>query len=138
MAVIIRLLNNTERRIYIEYQGWAGYQISGVDQILGSLLDIQPDNRIFHQPKIFVTKFLITIQLGSVRMSLCPYVRPSICYMHEVLLTYCYRTRNLRNYAMVCLFKRILVAQYKRLYTFSLRYYLSCLGYTYLKLIYLS
>ncbi len=30
------------------------------------------------------------------------YVRTSICYMYEVLLTYCYSTKNLRNDAFAC------------------------------------
>ncbi len=34
----------------------------------------------------------------------CPSVRPSIFNMNELLQTYCYSTKNLRNYAFVCLF----------------------------------
>ena len=29
-------------------------------------------------------------------------VRPSIINMYEMLLTFCYSTKNLRNYAFVC------------------------------------
>ena len=36
----------------------------------------------------------------------CPSVRPPIFYMYELLLTYSYCTKNLRNYTFVCLFKR--------------------------------
>ena len=56
----------------------------------------------------------------SVCPSKCPYlfmsVCPSIYNMYELLLTYCYRTKNLRNYAFVSLFKGIFVVKYKRLY----------------------
>ena len=44
-----------------------------------------------------------------------PSVRPSICNMYELLLTNCYSTKNLRNYAFACLFKMIYVVKYKRL-----------------------
>ena len=50
-------------------------------------------------------------------MSLCPskrpYVFPSIFNMHELLLTYCFSTKNLRNYDFVCLFKVILLLDIK-------------------------
>ena len=35
--------------------------------------------------------------------------------MYELLLTYCYSTKNLRNYDFVCLFKVIFIVKYKRL-----------------------
>ena len=50
---------------------------------------------------ISLKKVLIKLQLGPVRKlvspSVCSSVRPSIYNMHEVLLTYCYITKNLRN-----------------------------------------
>ena len=67
-------------------------------------------------------KSLVTIQLQSDRMSvflskrpyICPSLRLSFCNMYELLLTYCYSTKNLRNHTFVCLFKRIFVVKYKR------------------------
>ncbi len=64
-----------------------------------------------------------TIKLGSVRMYVCPSkhpctclsVRPTICNMYELLLTYCYSTKNVRNYAFVSLFKRFLLINIKDL-----------------------
>ncbi len=48
----------------------------------------------------------------------CPSVRPSIFNMYELLLTYYYGTKNLRNYAFSCLFKGIFIVKYKRLNCF--------------------
>ncbi len=40
----------------------------------------------------------------------CLSVRTSFCNMYELLLTYCYSTKKLRNYAFDSLFKDIFVA----------------------------
>ena len=47
--------------------------------------------------------------------SLCTSVRPNVCYIYEVLLTYCYSSKNLINDAFVCLLNDIFVVKYKRL-----------------------
>ena len=86
-----------------------------------------------------ITIFLITLQLFSVRMSVCPSkrpyiclsVRPSICNMYELLLTYCYNTKYLRNYSFVRLFKGIFFVKYK-----SLNYRISFSGIIYAPLAY--
>ena len=64
------------------------------------------------------TKFFILIQLESIAMSVRPSKRPYLCLSvspYELLLTYCYTTKNLRNYAFVGLFKEIFVFKDKRL-----------------------
>ena len=66
-------------------------RISGVDRISGGKTEYCDGS--------FIKKFLISIQLESVRMTECP----SICNMYELLITYCYSTKNLRYYASVCL-----------------------------------
>ncbi len=50
----------------------------------------------------------------SVQTSIC---MPDCTYvnMYILLLNYCHRTKNVRNYAFVCLFKGIFVVRYKRL-----------------------
>ena len=40
-------------------------------------------------------------------------VRPSICNLHGLLLTYCYSTKNLRNYSFVSLCKGIFLFNIK-------------------------
>ena len=49
----------------------------------------------------------------SVYPSKCPYVRLSICNINDLLLSYCYINKNLRNLAFVFLFKGIFVVNYK-------------------------
>ncbi len=44
----------------------------------------------------------------SKRLYVCPAVSSSIFYIYELLLTYYYITKNLKNYPFVCLFKGIL------------------------------
>ena len=58
---------------------------------------------------------LFIIQLESVPIPVCLSISPSIFYMYELLLTYCYCTKNLRNYALVCFFKGIFFVKNKRL-----------------------
>ncbi len=47
--------------------------------------------------------------------SKCPYVCPSICYMYELLLAYCYITKNLKLMRLSVCLKGIFVFKYKRL-----------------------
>lgn len=69
---------------------------------------IQPDNQILW---------------WSVRMFVCPSKRPYVfrMYVRQSLYLWiftnllCYSTKNLRNYAFICLFKGIFVVKYKRL-----------------------
>ena len=83
------------------FYGYVGY-------FFGQIQDIRFPGRIFAaNEKFFVTTFLITIQLRSVRISICPSVRPSICNMYELLLIYCYSTKNLKK--CYCLFEVLLL-----------------------------
>ncbi len=64
----------------------------------------------------FITKILITIQLGSVRLP--------ICNMYELLLTYCYSTKNFKNYAFVSLSEEIFAVKYNPRYSNSALIYI--------------
>ena len=69
---------------------------------------LRPDNRILQEYKKIVKIFLITIQLVSLRMSVCLTKRPSIFNMNELLID------SLRNSALVCLFKGIFLLLYTK------------------------
>ncbi len=81
---------------------------NGPDTFLAGYRDIAVEKKCCH--KSFNS---ITIRVGpyiciSVQTSIVGHpVRPSICNMYELVLTYCYSAKNLRNYSFICLFKKI-------------------------------
>ncbi len=111
------------------------YPPDHLGRISGRLPDIRPDNWILQSSaKKFCNKTFNynSITVGpfvcmSVQTSIyyaCLSVSPSICNIYVLLLTYCYRTNNLRNYAFVSLFKGIFVVNYKRFKLSDIQHYL--------------
>ena len=87
--------------LYIRLTNYASINLVSVEYQISSWISDTAEAKIFLYCNM------------SKRLYVCLSVRPSICIMYELLLIYCYSTKNLRNYAFVSLFIGIFVVKYK-------------------------